>query len=256
MLTGEGSDEMLAGYNRYRVTAYNARLGAAIASCVLRARRGVRRALEALPTKSRLGQRSRAPSSLAGRISMSSISTILRCSRAPRSESCSRQGCGRACGGRSLRRLPRALERVRGRPLLAQLLYADVKTYLQELLMKQDQMSMAASIESRVPFLDHPLAEWVAALPQRMKLRGRTTKWILRRDAGTSSDAILERHKMGFPVPVGSWLRGQWRPLLDEYVTGRRARDRSFFDADAVQSSWASTCGSQSLGTPLGAAHI
>src|SRR6202035_560517 len=73
-----------------------------------------------------------------------------------------------------------ALARLRGKPLVSQLLYADVKTYLHELLMKQDQMSMAASIESRVPFLDHPLTEWVAALPQTMKLRGTTTKWILR----------------------------------------------------------------------------
>ncbi len=64
---------------------------------------------------------------------------------------------------------------------LDRLLYTDLKTYLVELLMKQDQMSMAASIESRVPFLDHKLVEFAAALPARMKLRGFKTKWILRR---------------------------------------------------------------------------
>ena len=63
---------------------------------------------------------------------------------------------------------------------LDRLLYTDLKTYLVELLMKQDQMSMAASIESRVPFLDHQLVEFAAALPARMKLRGFKTKWILR----------------------------------------------------------------------------
>ena len=66
-----------------------------------------------------------------------------------------------------------------GQPLLEQLLYTDIKTYLVELLMKQDQMSMAASIESRVPFLDHPLVEFTARLPERLKLRGLTTKYIL-----------------------------------------------------------------------------
>ena len=67
------------------------------------------------------------------------------------------------------------------RSLLNRLLYADIKTYLHELLMKQDQMSMAASIESRVPFLDHKLVEFTARLPERMKLRGLTTKYVLRR---------------------------------------------------------------------------
>jgi asparagine synthase (glutamine-hydrolysing) len=103
-------------------------------------------------------------------------------------------------------------------------------------LMKQDQMSMAASIESRVPFLDHPLTEWVAKLPQNMKLRGTTTKWILREAMKDKLPApILSRKKMGFPVPVGGWLRNQWQPLLDEYVTGDRARSRGIFDPDTVK---------------------
>lgn len=95
---------------------------------------------------------------------------------------------------------------------------------------------MAASIESRVPFLDHPLTEWVAALPQNMKLRGTTTKWILRAAmAGRLPAPILSRRKMGFPVPVGSWLRGAWRPLLDEYVLSPRSRQRGLFDAVYVK---------------------
>src|SRR6185503_10707741 len=64
--------------------------------------------------------------------------------------------------------------------LLDRLLYADIKTYLHELLMKQDQMSMAASVESRVPFLDHKLVEFTSSLPERLKLRGWTTKYVLR----------------------------------------------------------------------------
>src|SRR5207253_10008750 len=111
------------------------------------------------------------------------------------------------------------------RSLLDRLLYADVKTYLHELLMKQDQMSMAASIESRVPFLDHPLAEFAASLPDRLKLRGWTTKYVLRRAMrAILPSAILDRRKMGFPVPVGHWLRGPYRRLVDEFILGERAR--------------------------------
>jgi asparagine synthase (glutamine-hydrolysing) len=129
-----------------------------------------------------------------------------------------------------------AMARAAGRPLLARLLYADTKTYLHELLMKQDQMSMAASIESRVPFLDHPLAEWVARLPDGLRLRRLTTKWILRaamRDRLPRE--IVTRRKMGFPVPVGAWLRTDWRHLLAEYVTSTRARSRGLFDRHVVE---------------------
>jgi asparagine synthase (glutamine-hydrolysing) len=128
-----------------------------------------------------------------------------------------------------------ALATTDARTLLDQLLYADTKTYLHELLMKQDQMSMAASIESRVPFLDHPLVEFTARLPERVKLRGTTTKWILRKAMKTMlPPEILGRRKMGFPVPVGRWLRGEWRGLLDEFVTGERAAARGWFDRDAL----------------------
>ena len=98
-------------------------------------------------------------------------------------------------------------------------------------------MSMAASIESRVPFLDHKLVEFVSALPERMKLRGLTTKYILRRSMRDRlPKEILTRKKMGFPVPVGAWLRGRFRHVLDEYVLGERARGRAIFDSRFVES--------------------
>src|SRR5262249_42429546 len=92
--------------------------------------------------------------------------------------------------------------------LLDRLLYLDTKTYLVELLMKQDQMSMAASVESRVPFLDHRLVEFAAQLPDQWKLSGFATKRILRTAMkGILPDAILNRPKMGFPVPFTQWTR-------------------------------------------------
>ena len=129
----------------------------------------------------------------------------------------------------------RLVEETDAETLLNRLLYADTKTYLHELLMKQDQMSMAASIESRVPFLDHKLVEFTARLPERLKLRGWTTKYVLRRAMkGVLPEAILTRPKMGFPVPLGAWLRGRHRNVLVEYVTSDRARARGIFDADYV----------------------
>jgi asparagine synthase (glutamine-hydrolysing) len=237
VLTGEGSDETLAGYNRYRVTAFNMRAGAAYERYVPQlVRRLVSRSIGALPRHWRARQ-------IACRTFLTRGSGLDEL-YLENFAVFSREAQGALLGASVRERLGEirpyeayhaALERVRSRPLLSQMLYADVSTYLHELLMKQDQMSMAASIESRVPFLDHPFAEWVAKLPVNMKLRGHTTKWILREAMkGRLPREILSRRKMGFPVPVGAWLRGRWRPLLDEYVLGGRASERRLFDSHAV----------------------
>ena len=237
VLTGEGSDETLAGYNRYRVTEYNARVGALYRRCVPRlARHGLRRALEGLPATSRLRQLAARTFLMRGAdLDELYSDNFAVFGRAAQRELLSAELRAQLAAVDPYAAYHSALARVCGKPLLSQLLYADVKTYLPELLMKQDQMSMAASIESRVPFLDHPLTEWVATLPQTMKLRGTTTKWILRQAMqGRLPPPILTRRKMGFPVPVGSWLRGSWRPVLEEYVTGSRARARGLFDGGAA----------------------
>jgi asparagine synthase (glutamine-hydrolysing) len=122
-----------------------------------------------------------------------------------------------------------------GSTFLDRLLYADIKTYLVELLMKQDQMSMAASIESRVPFLDHKLVEFAARLPDRWKLSGWTTKRVLRESMkGVLPESILNRPKMGFPVPFESWTRGAWNGIAREVLLDRRARERGLVDPAAV----------------------
>jgi asparagine synthase (glutamine-hydrolysing) len=91
--------------------------------------------------------------------------------------------------------------------LLGRMLYADQKTYLVELLMKQDQMSMAASIESRVPFLDHTFVEFAARIPDHLKISGREQKYILKKAVeDLLPPAIIYRKKMGFPTPLRHWL--------------------------------------------------
>jgi asparagine synthase (glutamine-hydrolysing) len=102
--------------------------------------------------------------------------------------------------------------------------------------MKQDQMSMSTSIESRVPFLDHVLVEFAARLPVQMKLSGFTTKRVLREAVrGLLPASILTRPKMGFPVPFAAWASGRWHEALRDVLLDRRTRERGITDAGAVR---------------------
>lgn len=113
---------------------------------------------------------------------------------------------------------------------------ADTLLYLAEdLLAKVDIASMANSLEARSPFLDHRLVEYCASLPVHFKLRGRTSKWLLRHVMQDRLPPdILTRPKMGFGVPVGEWLRGELRPLLNDTVLSERGLARGFFRREAV----------------------
>jgi len=114
--------------------------------------------------------------------------------------------------------------------ILERMSHADLQTYLVELLMKQDQMSMAASVESRVPYLDHELVEHVVTIPSQYKLHGWQTKAILRESLrDLVPREILTRKKMGFPVPLGRWLRGPYRLVVEEFVLGPRTLQRKLF---------------------------
>jgi asparagine synthase (glutamine-hydrolysing) len=114
--------------------------------------------------------------------------------------------------------------------LLKRMLFTDIHGYLVELLMKQDQMSMAANLESRVPFLDHVLVEAVWRMPDSMRLRGRTGKWAVRRIAERLlPQGALARPKRGFPTPVGRWLRESG---------GKRVRDLLLDEASWVREQW------------------
>ncbi len=116
-----------------------------------------------------------------------------------------------------------------GRSPLSRLLHADLKTWLpDDLLVKADKMTMASAVELRVPFLDHRLVELAAALPDAWKLRGTTGKWLLRRAmAGKLPRVVLERPKRGFPVPFSPWLRGP----LHAFARERLLASRSVFAA-------------------------
>lgn len=122
-----------------------------------------------------------------------------------------------------------------GRSLLRRMLYADQKTYLVELLMKQDQMSMACSIESRVPLLDHTFVEFAARVPDNMKIRDGVGKYILKRAMeDIIPREVIDRKKLGFPTPLRSWLLdGRARRIFD-LLRDRKSFLAGYLDMSAV----------------------
>ena len=237
VLTGEGSDELLAGYGKYPRVAWNWRAGTIYERMMPGAMRAsiARGVIPMLPPAlARYARRSflamdRTPESMFfdnfASIGLADQRQLL--SPALRETATDAGAYGSSLGYFNAR--------TGGSTLLDRLLYADIKTYLVELLMKQDQMSMAASIESRVPFLDHKLVEYAAALPDHWKLNGWTTKRILRESMkGLLPDSILHRPKLGFPVPFASWTRGAWNSVARDVLLDRRSRERGLIDPEAV----------------------
>lgn len=232
VLTGEGSDEILAGYGRYAKALQLLQYGEKY-ECYA-------------PSFVRQFVKTGA-SVIGGRLSrtfltrQSDIENLFFDNFAVFSKSMQENMLSEETKSRITEQNPyfyqnRWLQKTDAEHILDRLLYADTKTYLHELLMKQDQMSMAASIESRVPFLDHELVGFTAKLPAEMKLRGKTTKWILREAMkGILPEKILTRSKMGFPVPVGNWFRHEFRHIVDEFVLSERALTRGIFNADFIR---------------------
>jgi asparagine synthase (glutamine-hydrolysing) len=241
VLTGEGSDELLGGYAKYRKTVYNLRLGRPYHRHAPEwLRRQVAARIGALGGASKLRRKLErtflclTPELEA--IYFDNFAVYGRGRQQALFTAAARERIEAAGGGDPYAALRRQLEASDAETELERLLAADLKTYLQELLMKQDQMSMAASIESRVPFLDHALVEYACGLPEGLKLRGLETKAVLREAMkGVLPGEILRRRKMGFPVPVGKWLRGEHRPVVEEYVLSERALGRGIFEPGYVR---------------------
>ena len=239
VLTGEGSDELLAGYGKYPRTMLNWRAGAVYSRIVPEAvRAAIAGTTGRLP--GRLGKYARRSfvgvdhvedltfyDAFAG-IPLAAQRSLLDARLAAVADS-------EHAYGPSMAYFAAAAARP-GAGLLDRMLYADMKTYLVELLMKQDQMSMAASIESRVPFLDHHLVEFAAALPRDRKLSGFATKKILRESIrDVLPREILERPKMGFPVPFAAWARGAWNGVVRDVLLDRRSRERGIIAPAALE---------------------
>jgi asparagine synthase (glutamine-hydrolysing) len=227
VLTGEGSDEFLGGYPKHVmerfVGAYHCLPGAI--------RRGLLQPLVgALPYSFR-----RAKTAIAN----------LECSERPERMP---RWFG-ALSGAERRRLlalrepaasaalPVQFAGAPGNSALRNILYFDQTSWLPDnLLERGDRMTMAASLEARMPFMDSELAAFVSALPDQWRIRGRTTKRILRLAMRRLlPPSILERPKIGFRVPVNEWFRGPMRSYLLEHLTGAGSRTRDYYHPQVLR---------------------
>jgi asparagine synthase (glutamine-hydrolysing) len=134
--------------------------------------------------------------------------------------------------------LCQAFEESRARSDVCRLMDVDVQTYLPgDLLPKVDITTMSCSLEARSPFLDHHLMEWAAGLPGRLKVRSRTTKYLLKHAMMPwLPNELITRQKQGFGVPLASWLRDELRDLSWDVLTDSTARSRGLFRPEAVAS--------------------
>jgi asparagine synthase (glutamine-hydrolysing) len=234
VLTGEGSDELFAGYARYRFYLANQRWMPFYGMLPLSLREAVRHLIASSPLLSGSLRRKLQHSLLGRGESVENLLLDNFYSAFP----CDEQSAllrSSAAVAPPCRTFLRYWDSAGGRSLLGRMLYTDQKTYLVELLMKQDQMSMAASIESRVPFLDHLLVEFAASVPDKLKLRGGEGKYILKRAVEDLLPRdIVYRRKMGFPTPLACWLRDTRADAVYSFLRRRDGLLAAYIDSAAL----------------------
>ncbi|HWY20190.1 MAG TPA: asparagine synthase (glutamine-hydrolyzing) [Candidatus Acidoferrum sp.] len=236
VLTGEGSDETLGGYTRYPWTVLNSRMDRVYRRLTPAAvRRLLREGIDAFPVSAASKRKLEHTFLVRDGASWPSFyfdNFYSAFSAADQEELLTpeaKQTAGDAYAG-SMKYWNQS-----SGDLLSRLLYTDIKTYLVELLMKQDQMSMAASVESRVPFLDHRLVEFTASIPAKYATKGMAGKCILKAAVeDLLPHAIVHRQKMGFPTPWAYWLSGSSLESLRSLLTESRTLERGLFRAAAL----------------------
>ncbi|HST11276.1 MAG TPA: asparagine synthase (glutamine-hydrolyzing) [Terriglobales bacterium] len=241
VLTGEGSDETLAGYTRYPWTLLNSRMDSVYRKTVPGTiRRWVRQAMESGALGKELHRKLEHTFLIRGGESWTLFyfDNFYSAFTAAEQESlltpAAREAAGDPYSGSMNYWIPSSGD------LLHRMLYTDIKTYLVELLMKQDQMSMAASVESRVPFLDHELVEFTASIPAKYDTDGLAGKSILKRAVeDLLPREIVYRQKMGFPTPWAYWLGGPQLDQLEQLLLEPRTLDRQYFRPEAVKNLFA-----------------
>jgi asparagine synthase (glutamine-hydrolysing) len=238
VLTGEGSDETLAGYSRYTWTLWNARFDSMYRRVLPRSLRSLARDFISSTALLDANKRRKLQHTFLGRNGDSWNSLYFEnflCSFGKQEQE---ELLLEPFGSPSHDLFANSAsfwERGSG-DLLSRMLYADIKTYLVELLMKQDRMSMAASVESRVPFLDHVLVEFAARIPSRYLIDKLKGKQILKSAVRNLLPAsIIDRRKMGFPTPWSAWLSGPKAEWIERLLTEPRSLARGLFKPQAVR---------------------
>jgi asparagine synthase (glutamine-hydrolysing) len=240
VLTGEGADETLAGYTRYAFTLKNAAWDRIYRSVIPGAIRGGIRSSIADSAWIGATIRRKLSHTFLARNGNSWASFYFDNFFSAFSESdqaglLTEEILKQCAAGTAYRNVLEYWEHSSGE-MLQRLLYTDIKTYLVELLMKQDNMSMAASIESRVPFLDHPLVEFATNIPQNLQLGGFAGKRILKKAVeDLLPHSILYRPKLGFPTPWSRWLAGPRLDVIRKLLLEPRSTERELFQPSAVE---------------------
>jgi len=240
VLTGEGADETLAGYTRYAFTLKNAAWDRIYRRMIPGAVRGAIRGSIADSTWINAAVRRKLSHTFLARNGSSWVSFYFDNFFSAFSESdqaglLTNEVLKECSVGSAYRHVLEYWEHSSGE-MLQRLLYTDIKTYLVELLMKQDNMSMAASIESRVPFLDHLLVEFATNIPQHLQLGGFACKRILKKAVeDLLPDSILYRQKLGFPTPFSRWLAGPQLDVIRKLLLEPRSLEREVFQRSAVE---------------------
>ena len=237
VLTGEGSDETLAGYTRYAWTLLNSKMDRAYRALLPEfLRTFVRTGIDAAPLSPGLHRKlahtflMRNGDNWASFYFDNFYSAFCETELPDLLTPETLETAGHAYDG------PMKQWEESSSDLLHRLLYTDINSYLVELLMKQDQMSMAASIESRVPFLDHPLVEFAMQIPADQQLKGLAGKFILKEAvADLLPENIVYRKKMGFPTPWEYWLAGPQLEEIEGLLLGARTVSRNIFRPEAVR---------------------
>ncbi len=234
VLTGEGSDELFAGYERYQRYLWNLQWMKTYHFVPATVRKTVRNGIAASAL-------------ISGALRRKAQHTFL--GREGSIESLHLDNFYSAFSMAEIEALLRSKQLVRNphldylhywdigtnRSTLSKMLYSDQKTYLVELLMKQDQMSMSASIESRVPFLDHTFVEFAACIPDDLKIHKGEQKYILKKAVeDLLPHDIVYRKKMGFPTPLRQWLRDERANRLLSLLQEKNSFVSSFLDVDVV----------------------
>jgi asparagine synthase (glutamine-hydrolysing) len=240
VLTGEGSDETLAGYTRYPFTLKNAAVDRVYRRLIPHPiRRGIRDSISDFRMINAAIRRKLTHTFLAkdGECwnSFYFDSFFSAFSQNDQANLLTDEVARGFADGDAYRNVTEYWNHSSG-DLLHRLLYTDVKTYLVELLMKQDNMSMAASIESRVPFLDHALVEFAMLIPQKFQISGLTGKHILKKAvADLLPPSVINRPKLGFPTPWSAWLAGPRLDAIQSLLLEPRSVDRGLFQHAAVE---------------------
>jgi asparagine synthase (glutamine-hydrolysing) len=236
-LNGDGGDESFAGYERYaamRLAERYHRIPAVLRESV------VRQAIELMPSSETKRSRIRDVKRFVQSASLPKVERYLRWvsvfDQGAKQDLYSLDFAGQTKRDSATGLLDPWFARANGSGIVDAALLADIMTYLpNDLLVKVDIATMANSLEARSPFLDHHVIEFAASLPEKYKLRGLTTKYLLKQMLRKLLPAEnLDRRKMGFGVPIGHWFRGQLQPFLRETLLAEASLKRGLFRPEAV----------------------